>query len=136
MALMEVEIATNKVKADLVDYTRFVIGINQILMYVFVLAYFTLYTKPRRTKRQIKAVAIGLPIWLILTILVGMINFILSGWSYCKDKSYGSAAVMSTIAVFVVTLMTLVISLIIFFVNSGSDNKARVTHAEERDSLV
>ena len=133
---MEVEIATNKAKADLVDHTRFIIGINQILMYIFILAYFTLYTKPRRTKRQIRAVTIGLPIWLILTILVAVMNFILYGMSHCKDKSYGSAAIMSTLAVLVVTSLTLAISLIIFFVNSGSDNKARVTHAEERDSLV
>ena len=128
------EVAENK--DDLVDHTRFVIGMNQVLMYIFVLAYFSLYTKPRRTKRQIRAVAIGLPLWLILSILAGLMNFILYGRSHCKDKSYGSAAIISTIALLVVTLMTLLGSLLIFFKNSGGDNKARVTHAEERDSLV
>ena len=128
------EVAENK--DDLVDHTRFVIGMNQVLMYIFVLAYFSLYTKSRRTKRQIRAVAISLPIWLILSILAGLMNFILYGRSHCKDKSYGSAAIISTIALLVITLMTLLGSLLIFFKNSGGDNKARVTHAEERDSLV
>ena len=128
------EVAENK--DDLVDHTRFVIGMNQVLMYIFVLAYFSLYTKSRRTKRQIRAVAIGLPLWLILSIVAGLMNFILYGRSHCKDKSYGSAAIISTIALLVITLMTLLGSLLIFFKNSGGDNKARVTHAEERDSLV
>ena len=123
-------------KDDLKDFTRFIIGLNQILMYVFVICYFVLYTMPRRTKRQIRTVAIFMPILWILSILAGLMNFMLYGASHCSDKSYGVAALISTVALLVLTVIELATSLFIFCKYSGSDNKSRVTHAEERASLV
>ena len=123
-------------KDDLKDFTRFIIGINQVLMYLFVVCYFTLYTKPRRTKRQIRLVSIFMPLLWIISVLVGLMNFMLYGASHCNDKSYGMAALISTIALLLITVITMVVSLIVFCKYSGTDNKSRVTHAEERDSLV
>ena len=43
--------ATMDIEAEQTDYTRFVMGMNQILMYLFLALYSIAFTKSRRTKR-------------------------------------------------------------------------------------
>ena len=65
-----------------------------------------------------------------------MKNWALYGVSHCKDKSYGSAAIVSNTVLFVLVVITIVISIIIFLIYARGGGQARVTHTEERDSLV
>ena len=124
--------------ADQNDYTRFVMGINQILMYLFLALYSVAFTKSRRTKRQIRFVGVMIPIILVVTVVMAIVNWGLYASSHCKDQTtYGTAAIISNNVMFVLTLITTVASGVIFFLmsNRGASG-GRVGHSEERTSLV
>ena len=111
------------------DYTRYIMGSNQILMYLFLALYSIAYTKSRRTKRQIRFVGVTIPILLIITIIMGVINWGLYAASHCKDKTYGTAAIISTNVLFILTLITVAGSLAIFFMMSNRGASAgKVSH--------
>lgn len=119
------------------DYTRFIVGINQLLMYLFFVFIIILYSKPRRTKRQIKTVGILFPILLVAIIVITVMNWGLYAGSACKDKNYGTAAIVSNTVLFMLDVVTALVAIILFICNTRTaPNQARVTHAEERDSLV
>ena len=71
-------------------------GINQFVMYLYLILYFIIYTKPSRTKRTIKVVGVLFPILLMLILVVSVMNFVLYGKSHCKERKYGAAAILST----------------------------------------
>ena len=54
-------------------------GINQFLMYLYLILYFILYTKPKRTRRTIKIVGVLYPLLLVLILVVAGANFVLYG---------------------------------------------------------
>ena len=111
------------------DYTRYIMGVNQILMYLFLALYSIAYTKSRRTKRQIRFVGVTIPILLIITIIMGIINWGLYAASHCKDKTYGTAAIISNNVLLIVTLITVGGSLAIFIMMSNRGASAgKVSH--------
>ena len=114
---------------DETDYTRYIMGCNQILMYLFLALYSVAFTKSRRTKRQIKFVGVTIPILLILTLVMGIVNWVLYAASHCKDKTYGTAAIVSNNVLFIVTLITVGGSLVIFLMMSNRGASAgKVSH--------
>ena len=68
---------------------------------------------------------------------MSIINWAFYAGSHCKDKTYGSAAIISTNLLFVLTLITIAGSLITFVMLSNRNGGGgRVSHQEERTSLV
>ena len=129
----------NKGKAEEdheVDFTRYIIGINQILMYLYILLYFFIYIRPRDFKRLIRTATVLFTVLHPVILIKMLINFILYGVSHCVDKHYGYGAIISTVFLLVVSILVMLLTVVIF---CKSLKKQAVTHGDEpteRDSLV
>ena len=119
------------------DFTRYIIGINQFLMYLYILLYFFCYIRPRGYKRLIRTATILFTLLHLVIIIMMIINFILYGVSHCVDKHYGYGSIISTIFLFVVSILAMLVAMIIF---CKSLRRQQVTHGDddtsERKSLV
>ena len=79
-----------------------------------------------------------IPIILLITVVMAIINWGLYANSHCRDQTaYGTAAIVSNSVMFVLTLITVIGSGVIFFLMSNRGAMGgKVGHSEERTSLV
>ena len=107
-----------------------IMGINQMLMYLFLALYAVVFTKSLRSKRLLKYVGVyTIPALLVITLFMSIANWYFYAVSHCKDKTYGSAAIISNNLLFILTLITIAGSLITFVMLSNRNGgSGRVSH--------
>ena len=107
------------------DNVRFTMTWNCLMMVVFLLFHFALFSRTEDLDTWYK-VGKGFPIMLIAEIVFALINFILIGTSVCAGESYGSAAIISSVAILIINGATLVLGILYFLAKTKTDDPAAV----------
>ena len=75
---------------DDVDYLTYCFRSTMIMMCVYMLLYFILFTRPALiSKKAIKVFSVITGLLLLITLIINIENYVYLGLSFCKDKAYG-----------------------------------------------
>ena len=115
------EIADHKVKNEnYTDEIRSVIFYNCVMMAIYLGLHYTVFARPD-SYRHFKIVGYIFAVVLAIECIVGVVNFVLVGISICNNESYATAALLSSIAIILINLVTLLGAIAYF----GSKTRVR-----------
>ena len=101
------EIAEHKIKnEEYTDEIRSAMAYNCVMMAIYLALHYTVFARPD-SYRTFKIVGYIYAVVLALECIGGVINFVLVGISICNDESYATAALLSSIAIILINLVTL-----------------------------
>lgn len=98
---------------------------NAIMMVIYLAMHYTLFARPE-SYRTFKNVCYAFAVILSLELAFAAFNLILAGISICNGEGWGVAAMVSSLAIIVVNLFTIVTASLYFCV------KTRVAPAQVR----
>ena len=110
---------------------------NCAMMAIYLGLHYTVFARPE-SYRTFKIVGYVFSVVLAIECIVGVVNFVLVGISICNDESYATAALLSSIAIILINLVTLCGAVGYF----GAKTRVRTAQvataaaAEDRSSLV
>ena len=108
---------------------------NCIMMAIYLALHYTVFARPE-SYRTFKIVGYVFAVVLAIECIVGVVNFVLVGISICNTESYATAALLSSIAIILINLVTLCGAVAYF----GNRTRVRTTQvasaSEDRSSLV
>ena len=131
------EAAEHKLKnEDYTDHIRSAMFYNCVMMAIYLGLHYTVFSRPD-SYRTFKIVGYVFAVVLGIECIGGVINFILVGISICNTESYATAALISSIAIILINLVTLLGAIAYF----GNRTRIRTTQvassaADDRSSLV
>lgn len=131
------EEAEHKIKnEDYSDEVRSVMAYNCTMMAIFLGLHYTVFARPD-SYRTFKIVGYIFAVVLGIECIVGVAGFVLVGISICNDEKYATAAILSSLAIILINLVTLCGAVGYF----GAKTRVRTAQvasgaAEDRSSLV
>ena len=131
------EVAEHKIKnEDYSDEVRSVMAYNCTMMAIFLGLHYTVFARPD-SYRTFKIVGYIFAVVLGIECIVGVAGFVLVGISICNDEKYATAAIISSLAIILINLVTLCGAIGYF----GAKTRVRTAQvasgaAEDRSSLV
>ena len=131
------KIAEHKIKnEDYEDHIRSAMFYNCVMMAIYLGLHYTVFARPE-SYRTFKIVGYIFAVVLAIECIVGVINFILVGISICNTESYATAALLSSIAIILINLVTL-LGAVGYFGNRTRVRTTQVASAasDDRSSLV
>ena len=121
---------------DYSDNVRNAMLLNGIMMALYLLLHFYLFSRPE-TSNAFKTLGVFYTIVLVLGLITSVISIVMVGNSICNDGKVATSVYVSSFAIIVVNLVTLVGALIFFFCKTANkDAKVAVADGSERSSLV
>ena len=101
------EVAEHKIKnEDYSDEVRSVMAYNCTMMAIFLGLHYTVFARPD-SYRTFKIVGYIFAVVLGIECIVGVAGFVLVGISICNDEKYATAAILSSLAIILINLVTL-----------------------------
>lgn len=89
------------------DYVRACIQWNCIMMVVYLVLHFNLFARPEDI-RSFRRLGVAYSVVLAIEIVGAVATMIATGISICNDGSFASAAILTSVAIIVVNLFTLI----------------------------
>ena len=130
------EIAEAKIRnEDYEDHIRSAMFYNCVMMAIFLGLHYTVFARPD-SYRTFKIVGYVFAVVLAIECIVGVVNFILVGISICNDEAYATAALISSIAIVLVNLFTLIGGCLYFTAKTRIRTAQVATVSDDRSSLV
>ena len=117
------------------DNVRFTMTWNCVMMVVFLICHFSLFSRPDSIDTYQK-LGVAFPIMLIAEIIFALINFILIGTSICNDGGHAGAAIVSSLAILIINGAILVGGILYFLGKSKSPDAQVAAVPEERRQLT
>ena len=129
------EVAEHKARnEDYDDHIRSAMFYNCVMMAIYLGLHYTVFARPD-SYRTFKIVGYVFAVVLAIECIVGIANFILVGISICNSESYATAALISSLAIVLINLITL-IGGCIYFTAKTRVRTAQVSTSNDRSSLV
>ena len=101
------KIAEHTIKnEDYTDEVRSVMMYNCIMMAIFLGLHYTVFARPE-SYRTFKIVGYVFAVVLAIECIGAVVGFVMVGISICNDESYAAAAIISSIAIIFLNLLTL-----------------------------
>ena len=130
------EEAEHKAKnEDYDDHIRSAMFYNCVMMAIYLGLHYTVFARPD-SYRTFKIVGYVFAVVLAIECIVGIVNFILVGISICNSEAYATAALISSIAIVIINLVTLIGGSVYFTAKTRVRTAQVSSAAEDRSSLV
>ena len=101
------EIAEHKIKdEDYFDEVRGVMSYNCIMMAVYLGLHYTIFARPD-SYRTFKIVGYVFAVVLGIECIMAVMGFVMVGLSICNTEAYATAALLSSVAIILINLVTL-----------------------------
>ena len=120
---LELENLQKNESKEITDQIRLAIQINLTMFCLFLLFHFIIFSRPE-SYRLFKRWGVVFSVVIAIQIFIGVATFIMTGISVCNDGEMGGAALLSSLALIIINLGTLIFAVIYF----GS--KTRVRNAQ------
>jgi hypothetical protein len=101
--------------------TRWALGLQQFYFYVYVLLYFCIFVKCGSTRQKNSCLGVLFFIWLIVGILLGAVNIILTVKTKCFSEKFALLSFIGNGAIVLTAIATILAAVCILKAHGGCD---------------